>query len=213
MSKYKNNKNFWNYFYKKNIKFKNSNFSQFVKKYINIKNSSLLDIGCGNGRDTFFFSKLVKSVYGIDLSKTAIENNNNIKKKLKVHNTKFLNKNFIKNKIFTSKKFNYIYARFFLHTINKEGEEKFFLKVKKLIKKNGLIFLEFRTIKDKTFQKGKKISEDEAIYGHYRRFINCIILKEKLKKFNLKILYFKESDKFSVYKNQKPHLARMILKS
>ena len=39
------------------------------------------------------------------------------------------------------------------------------------------IFLEFRTSLDPLAKKGKKISQYERIFGHYRRFINVDILK------------------------------------
>ena len=51
--------NYWESFYKKKNKFKESTFAKFVYKKIKNKklNGALIDIGCGNGRDSVFFSK------------------------------------------------------------------------------------------------------------------------------------------------------------
>ena len=69
---------YWNNFYKKfNIK-KNSNFSDFILKKIN-KKKKLLEIGCGNGRDTFFFLKKDILCKAFDVSLTAIKNMNDSK--------------------------------------------------------------------------------------------------------------------------------------
>jgi acyl-[acyl-carrier-protein]-phospholipid O-acyltransferase/long-chain-fatty-acid--[acyl-carrier-protein] ligase len=46
---------------------------------------------------------------------------------------------------------------------------------------NGFLYLEFRTIKDNLFKKGKKISQYERITDHYRRFIDPPKLIEKIK--------------------------------
>ena len=67
---------FWNYFYKKkNSVSSASNFAKFcIKNYI-IKNSKLLEIGCGNGRDAFYFCKKSIFVTALDKSKEVIQLN------------------------------------------------------------------------------------------------------------------------------------------
>ena len=65
---------YWNKFYSKFSFSKESNFAKFCIKFFK-KNSCLLDVGCGNGRDTFFFIKNGIKCKGIDISKTAIKNN------------------------------------------------------------------------------------------------------------------------------------------
>ena len=65
---------YWNKFYSNFSFSKESNFAKFCLKYIK-KNSDLLDIACGNGRDTFFFIKSGIKCQGIDISKIAIKNN------------------------------------------------------------------------------------------------------------------------------------------
>jgi tellurite methyltransferase len=206
---------YWNIYYKKKSpKIQSSNFANFVfKNFINKKKKNIIDIGCGNGRDSFFFAKKKMSVSAMDSSVEAIKKNIlhdninknkisfyclNLKESLK-HNFKI--------------KFDYIYLRFFLHTINKENEKILFSFFKKNLKMNGLVFFEFRTINDDLFLKGKKISKYERYTSHYRRFIDIDILQDEIKKNNLfKIKYIQERYGLSRTKTENPKLCRLILK-
>ena len=105
-----------------------------------------------------------------------------------------------------------VYARFFIHAINEKDQKNFLNNVKKIIKKKGFIFFEFRTTKDPLIKKGVKISKYERYDDHYRRFIQPNQFIKKLKEIGFKILYFKTSNKFAVYKNQKPNICRIISK-
>jgi tellurite methyltransferase len=198
--------NYWENFYKKFSLLKPSQFSKFVLKKIKKKNF-LLEVGCGNGRDTLFFIKNKIRCHALDICKTAVRKN-----KTYLRNV-FFNKNICKNKTKLNKNFyNYVYARFFLHTINENDQDLFFINCKKILKKKGKIFLEFRTIYDNLFEKGKKISKYERVTDHYRRFIDPLKLTKELeKKYSFKIVYFRSSTNYAVYKREKPHVCRLIL--
>ena len=74
--------NYWNNFYGDKKKFGESSFARFVlKKIKNKKNFKIIDIGCGNGRDSFFFSKKKFNVTGVDISSRAIKRNKIFKNK------------------------------------------------------------------------------------------------------------------------------------
>tara|TARA_B100000427_G_C15511454_1_gene596392 strand:+ start:88 stop:708 length:621 start_codon:yes stop_codon:yes gene_type:complete len=196
----------WNKFYKKFKLLKPSNFSKFIfRKLKNFK--TIFDIGCGNGRDTIFFLSKNKKCYGVDNCSQAIKLN---KKKYKQAFHKF---NFCSDKTLLKKikiRPDLIYARFFIHSINVKQENIFLKNCFKLLKKKGKVALEFRTIKDPLMKKGKKLSYNERIYTHYRRFIDTKFLKEKIIKNNFKIIYSKESFNFAKFSNERPHIARII---
>jgi ubiquinone/menaquinone biosynthesis C-methylase UbiE len=212
--KFKNKKNYyWDEVYSKveNIK-KPSSFAKFcIKKFIDRKkNKKLLDIGCGDGRDTLFFSKKLDST-GIDKSKAAI---NFLKLKyFNYQNCKFyrFNLDYLNNANLL--KYDYIYLRFLIHAINLSSEKKLFIYLKKkLIKKNSLIMAEFRSDKDPLMKLGKKISKYERYTDHYRRFINFENFKCKLKKLGFKIIYNIERRGLSIAGNDNPILCRFIFK-
>lgn len=207
----KTNINFWNKFYKKKLAVnKPSNFALFVKKFLKKYSSTIIDIGCGNGRDLFYFKKNKFDIIGIDLSKDAVSL---IKKKLinkkdkkKIYHADFVNFDYskiIKNKFS-------IYSRFTWHSINEKSENTL---LKKLIKNSNFeyIFIETRSDKDGLCGIGKEISKNEFITDHYRRFINKNSLVKKIKK-NFEIIYLKESTGFSIFKKENPCLIRLIAK-
>ena len=201
------NLEYLNKFYKRFKIQQQSKFALFVyKKLIKLKKKfNMIDVGCGNGRDTIFFIKKKIDIIGLDQSNVIKKNKNFFKKN-------FVKKNICSKNLNFKKKFDVLYARFFVHAINVTEQENFFKNVKKIIKKKGLIFLEFRTIKDPLINKGFKISKYERYDDHYRRFIDPKEFKNKMRKMSYRIIYFKTSNKYAVYQNQRPHICRVILK-
>ncbi len=55
---------YWNKFYDKKIINKESTFAKFTYKKIKKQKGKILDIGCGNGRDSFFFNQKGYNVTG-----------------------------------------------------------------------------------------------------------------------------------------------------
>ena len=207
-------KYYWNKFYKK-IRFakaKPSNFSvfcynKFIKKS---KKKFILDIGCGNGRDTIFFFNKGLKVSGVDKSAVAIKIN---KKNYPKHkNLIFYNMDINK---FVSKnigKFNFIYLRFFLHAVNLKTQKIFFRHIRHIVRRGALIMLEFRTDKDSLINEGKKLSKNETFTDHYRRFINVKNILKEFKQLSYKPIYILEKKGLSKYKKDNPVLCRLILR-
>ena len=208
MSK-KTDKDFWNVFYKKKSAVsKPSNFAVFVKKFLKNYSSTIIDVGCGNGRDLFYFKKNKFDIMGIDLSKNAVslikKGLKNTKDKKKIIHSDFASFDYKKN---VKKKFS-IYSRFTWHTINERSEGTLLKKISK-IPNLEYIFVETRSDKDELCGVGKKISKNEFVTDHYRRFINKNNLVKKIKK-SFKIIYLKESKGFSKFKKEDPCLIRLI---
>jgi len=201
---------YWDKFYKKGLIKKESSFASFALKRINLKKNTILDIGCGNGRDSFFFSKKGFKVTGIDISKKAIQKNS----KYKIKNIKFKRFNIGKNQL--REKYDIIYCRFFLHAIDKNLENSLINLIKKSKKKGTFVFFEFRNNKDKIFKNfAKKTHNTVCEYekGHFRRIVDAKIFKKKfLKKTSSKIIYEKSGINLSVLKSDNPNLSRMIFK-
>jgi ubiquinone/menaquinone biosynthesis C-methylase UbiE len=209
----KNNYYYWNRFYKiKKTNDKPSNFAKFIKKKFLSKKIYLFEIGCGDGRDSFYFKNYVKKIIAIDQSRSIIKKNIKIVKKNQINNIDFQIVNIDSKKISKIKRCNFIYARFFLHAINLKQEKKFLNFLKNYSKKNTVVALEFRTTKDILLNKGKKISKYERLTDHYRRFIDVNDFVKKIVKNKFNIIYIKQGVNFSKYKNDNPHLCRLIFK-
>ena len=205
------NKKYWNNYY--NSKDNNiypSNFALFVlKKYLK-KDTFVLDVGSGDGRDTFYLRKKAKHVLGVDLSNIVIKKNKLKSKRLGFKNITFKNLSSSKLNKIQANNINLIYARFFLHAIKEKSENIFLKNILKNFQMNILVALEFRTIKDTLMKKGKKISKYERMTDHYRRFIDPNKFKKKLEKLGFKILYKKLGINMSKSPNDNPHLCRII---
>ena len=202
--------NYWNKFYKKIPYMDESTFAKFSYKKIQNKNSKILDIGCGNGRDAYYFNKKGFEVTGIDISQKAIKKNSQIKIKNLVFKKFDVGKDKLKSK------FEIIYCRFFVHTLDELQENKLINIIKQVKKKDTLVFFEFRNYKDKIFGNFKAKDHNKIIEfekGHIRRIIDPKLFKEKfITKTKSKIIYEKSGINLSVVKKDNPNLSRMIYK-
>lgn len=195
--------NYWNnYYLKKSKVLPNSDFSLFVKPKLQ-QNSTLIDIGCGDGRDSIYFSQNKVFTTGVDISDEIIKKNNlNLNKYLEF---KVLDLENISN---LNEKYDFAYCRFLFHAINENIEDELFNWFKKNI--NSKIFIETR-VKD---SKQKIIKE-----SHYRRYFKEEYFVDKVKKAGFEILYKESSRNFSKYKNiynvkdvnHDPLLLRMVI--
>lgn len=202
------NRQYWKNYYKKH---RNndipSTFATFcLEHYIN-NNMRLLELGCGNGRDSFFFAHNGIDVTALDLETDEIKY---LRKKNKYTNLIFLNRNFV---TYTDvNKYDIIYSRFSIHSIS-ENEENITLKnAYKNLNKNGHLLIEVRSIKDSMFINSEKISNNEGMTDHYRRFIDKETLLNKLISIGFSIIYSVESNGLAIYKNEDPVVIRVIAK-
>lgn len=205
------NKKYWDNYY--NLIEHNANpssFAQFISKKFIKKDSYVLEVGSGDGRDTFYLRKKAKHILGVDLSNIVIKKNRLKSKRLGYKNINFINLSSSHINKIRNKKINFIYARFFIHSINEVSEDIFLKILSKKFENNTLIAFEFRTIKDVLMKKGKKLSKYERLTDHYRRFINPKKFEKKLKNLKFNILYKKFGINLSKTKNENPHLCRIV---
>ncbi|MDK2562687.1 class I SAM-dependent methyltransferase [Romboutsia sedimentorum] len=199
-------KNYWIDYYKKNKAPKQP--SLFAMNIINIlqPQKKLLELGCGNGRDSIFFANKGILVTGIDQAESSI-------RKLNEEHTDitFLLDDFVNTNLFNENNYDYIYSRFSMHSISLEDEKKLLNKAYKSLKNDGKIFIEARSIKDDFYGLGEKIGKNEYIYEkHYRRFIEINETEKYMKEIGYKIELCVEDKGFAVYKNQDPVVIRII---
>ena len=202
-------KKYWEEYYKsQNPANFPSNFAEYCSNIYDFKkNGSIYDIGCGNGRDSIYFSSKLIPTFGIEQSAIAVKNN--IKKiSAENNNIKFLEGDFtIYNYDLNPGNYS-IYSRFTLHAINYDEEKNFLHHIFNL-KKLKKLFIEVRTINDDLYGEGIKISEHEYITSHYRRFIDPKILKKQLEPY-FKFDFFEENRGFSKTQNDDPVLLRIV---
>lgn len=118
------NKNVWNHNYA---------YHNWIKKNIN-KNSTVLDVGCGDGTLIFKICYMCKKVYGIDPDTKSIDT---AKKNNTYDNISFINDDFLKYDFGNTKFDNII----FVASIHHMDMEEALKKAKKLLNEDGKIII------------------------------------------------------------------------
>ena len=200
-----NDKSYWEQYYKKNPNpVEPSTFARFTSGFLHPGNS-LIELGCGIGRDSVFFAQNNLNVTAIDQVESEMDYLNH---KYSLYNLDFKADDF--TRLNSDKSYDYVYSRFTLHSINEEAESRVLKWIGSNLKDQGYFFLEVRSINDPMFQKGEKISDNENVTTHYRRYLNLEDTINKIEKCGLKIIYQLESQGLAVYKDDDPMLIRIV---
>lgn len=88
--------------------------SAMLQKYMEC-GRDLVELGCGNGRDSLYFAQMGLNVTGIDASEVAI---NELQKKNLLDNCIFICDDFVSAESIYQIQYDYCYSRFTLHAIN-----------------------------------------------------------------------------------------------
>lgn len=199
---------YWNNYYNMHSAPQESSlFAKWVWTQVE-SGKTILDLGCGNGRDSLFFYKNKMNVTAIDASADAIEK---LKKENKEDNIYFICDDFVCSTTIFAGQYDYCYSRFSLHAINEEQEEEVLKNIHKVLKKGGKLFVETRSVNDELYGKGEKVGPDSFYYnGHFRRFIRKEILIGKLQEIGFNIVFEKEDRNFAPYENANPKIIRIV---
>ena len=153
------NTDYWKDFYTKVPKMKQSPFAEFCLPFIN---GSLVDMGCGNGRDLNYFIKKGVRAHGVDQSfRSPVIVNGDIASYMKAVTSP-----------------NNVYTRFFWHAITRKEQ----LAILNWMK--GTLFIEARTTEDENRPKVFK--------KHKRNFVNVPQLVKDLKERGFQIIRLEE---------------------
>ncbi|WP_246395718.1 methyltransferase domain-containing protein [Gluconacetobacter tumulisoli] len=208
----KNHDTHWNRYYASDdVPMLPSQFSVFVASEFPDADF-IVDIGCGNGRDAFFFCKQGYRVVAVDASAAAIESIQDkcgdmagplaLQCRIDGAGTaedirRVLTDNGIEGR-------GVVYARFFLHAIDQTGEDAF-LEVCRAIStlRDVSVAVEFRTVRDKSLPKETP--------DHFRRYLNPPEFVQNAARFGFRTEYLTEGFGFAKYKSDDAHVARVIL--
>jgi SAM-dependent methyltransferase len=201
-----NTKTYWEQYYNKNPDpFVPSAFAMAVTEFIE-DTGLLIELGCGNGRDALFLSRLEQlNVLAIDQCEKEIA------RLADQHGTnclKFIAANFVS--FAPSSVPRYVYSRWTLHAIDEKDENETIKWVTKHLCSGGRLFIEARSIKDDLYGVGVQVGHHAFVSDHYRRFIDLDELSVKLQDNGYRILHSIESRGLAVYNHDDPFLLRLI---
>ena len=169
----------------------------------------ILDIGCGNGRDSIYFLSRGLRVTGIDASDVAIDNLKQITSGDSM--AEFICGDFVNDSTVYGRKYDYAYSRFTLHAITSSQQNELLSRIKNILRPQGRFFIEARTLRDDLYGKGENVGSNAFIYdGHYRRFIEPEDLAAIMTRIGYKIISMREEQGFSKFGASDPVLMRLI---
>ena len=210
MEDFRRDTEYWNHFYKSRLDITDASlFAEDIGKILK-PSRSILDLGCGNGRDSIYFLKLGLNVTAIDASDVAISR---LKNEHCEENIEFVCGDFVSSSEIYKRQYDYIYSRFTIHAIDAEQEDVVLRNVYNALNEDGQFFIEVRSIHDDMFGLGKSVGGNAYIYeGHYRRFIEMERLICKMKEIGFSIESSREERGFAPYRDSDPLVIRIIAK-
>jgi SAM-dependent methyltransferase len=202
--------NYWNDFYNKGIVPDSpSSFAKMILPEI-IANKPLIELGCGNGRDSFFFHSNGIEVLAVDASLEVIVENTT---RVFSNGLKFFHGDFTQMDKYTEVnklKAHNIYSRFTLHSILKEDMEKTLNWAFNYLPINGKLFIEARTINDPLYGVGYPQKDNAFINTHYRRFLKTKETYDYLNTIGFNIMHCVEDYTSSWFKDDHAVVLRII---
>lgn len=203
-------KNYWKNIYSKQSEGElPSLFARYIAENYSIESKSIIELGCGNGRDAIFFANANANV-------TAIDQCDNIIELLdlrfqKVDNLKFICTDF--TCLDDSTKYDIVYSRFTLHSISKVQEKNVVNWAYRNLNPKGKLCIEVRGKKNEIYKVGLPVEGEPDAFilnDHYRRFLHFESFCKELEEIGFKLVFAKEEKGFAPYNGTDETYIRVI---
>lgn len=200
--------NYWNRFYSSsNIQASRipSQFASFAASEFS-NTSKLIELGCGNGRDSEFFGHLGFKVLAIDGAEAAIDycQNQSQNHQVTYRLLKINQIGDLLSELAGSLEPFFIYGRFFLHAITLEEQNNMFEAFARKLPSGTTLAFEYRSMGD--------INDDKYFGDHYRRFIDHKTLIADLRNSCFEVIYEIEGKGYARYKSEDAFVGRLLLR-
>lgn len=170
------------------------------------RSANILEVACGNGRDSLYFNSQGHTVMGIDTSEAAIAL---CQSRTSNDTASFCSTNMASIYKENINSYDVVYCRWGIHAMGPEEAQSFLEHSYQCLRKGGRLFIECRSINDPFFRDGEVLSPTERACGHYRRFIDKNILSMSLKKIGFSVEHCIESNGLAVHKDDDPLVVRI----
>lgn len=183
-----------------------SQFATFVAGELD-RPHRVIELGCGNGRDSIFFSGYGHDVTGVDGSHAAVEACSALAGALGASATfvqSAIDDPALAGRLSGSAGPHLVYARFFVHAIT-DGEEQVFLDLAASLTSPGdVLAVEYRTVRD---QVGAKETGT-----HFRRFVLPATFQARALERGFEVTYAVEGFGFAKYRHDDAYVARTLFR-
>ena len=209
---------FWDKHYKKFTLHEPSGFARYCMDEYLRPGDTVVELGCGNGRDGLAFGHSVTSYIGLDACPIATskfkdyvnELDPGIASKIEINQGDFTDQDF--NILGEGAERLIIYSRFSFHSINYEEADRLIENISNIGSVPWVFMLEVRTIFDTLYGEGKNIGLHEFKIDHYRRFIDPKTFLEKMAN-RFDVRYFEVASGFAPFGDQDPVCLRAVIHS
>lgn len=202
---------YWDIYYPEFLESRPSSFCTYLMENFLQDTDSVIEIGCGNGRDGLHLAKIAKHYLGIDSSISAIKSAQILFESAGLNPRKYqlLQQDFADLELPSTCERLIIYSRFSLHADTEYVEDRLLKKFIDYKSVPILVAVEARTIFDELFGKGKLVGKNSYLTDHFRRFLDPIEFQNKISS-DFTIIEFQVKKGFATYKNEDPKVMRVI---
>ena len=165
-------------------------FCKFVYyNFLKDKKGKLLDLGCGKGADSIFFHNKGFEVTGIDYASEAIKQFNETQKRYDIF-LKALIQDYTKPLPFEPRSFDVVYSRLGINYFDDKTTKKIISEISRLLKSEGLLLFQVKSINDKSYGQGKEVEKDmfEEENGYARHFFSKKYAEKLLEDYHILML-------------------------
>lgn len=188
---------YWNNLYSKDDYFGTGQtiLADFAKIIIEENNiSTLLELGCGQGRDSLFFTNFVSNVTSVDISENAINFVKKIKNERNLTNLDLFVHDIKEPLDFLDKSFDMVYSNLALQFFDINQLNEIFSNISKIMSNDSFFMFSTKKPGDKYFNFGEKISENSFEYKDItRHFFEKSEITHLLEQ-NFQIISFEEDE-------------------
>ena len=155
-------------------------FAKSAYKHLrSIPHCTLLDIGCGDGRDAIYFAKQGINVTAIDFSEEAI-------KRLKAVAPEITaSVQDIERLDFPDASFEALYAHLSLHYFDDTTTRSIVTRIDRMLKPGGYVFIRCKSIHDPLYGKGERKGDHMFVDRHLRHFFSVTYMRSILSNFDI----------------------------
>ncbi|MDF2504910.1 class I SAM-dependent methyltransferase [Clostridium sp.] len=165
---------------------------------------SIMDLGCGTGRHSIYLAQQGFKVYATDISKTGLGTTRLKAKKLNLSNIEFKQHD-MRNIDFDKNSLDGILCLWTTGHGTLEDSRKNVNEIYRVLKPNGIVVIDYISVDDKNYGKGKQIEKDtfinnlegeENIPHHYSTIEELKELYSNFSKINITPIDYYFSDKY-----------------
>lgn len=209
---------FWDNHYKNFSLSQPSLFAKYCLDDLVTSDDTVVELGCGNGRDGLALAQRASRYVGLDACPIAV---GRFKEVIQATSFAASDRLAVQQANFTTLDFNafgkdakrlVLYSRFSLHSIDYEEADRLLDNVAQISNVPWVLVLEARTIFDTLYGQGTKVGRHEFRTDHYRRFIDPDeFLANLTRRFSVR--YFEISKGFAPFGDEDPIVMRAEIQS